>query len=123
MIYIAFVYMGKLAVLNRIIGKYPDLGMLLEYARSHTTPALTDGDGVIQTNKIVALENPDTIGVEYVRTGQITTADYDLICHLSMVIRMECDYMNICDSLGSPWNMGPWLYLNMVLGCHKQRQL
>ena len=116
MIYVAFVYMGKLAVFNRIIGKYPDLGILLEYARSNMTPALTGGDGVIQLNKTVVLESPDTIGLEYVRTGQITAADYEMINHLSMVIRMEHNYMNICDSLGYPWNMDPWLYLDMVCG-------
>ena len=47
MIHIAFVYMGKLAIFNRIISKYPDLEILLEYARSNVTPALTGGDGVI----------------------------------------------------------------------------
>ena len=47
MIQVAFVYMGKLAVFNRIIGKYPDLKILLEFARSNVTPALTGGDGVI----------------------------------------------------------------------------
>ena len=47
MIQVAFVYMGKLAVFNRIMGKYPDLEILLEYARSNATPALTGGDGVI----------------------------------------------------------------------------
>ena len=44
---------------------------------------------------------------EYVRKGQITTADYDLIKHLSMVIWTEHDYMNICDSLGVPLEYGP----------------
>ena len=53
--------------------------ILLEYARSNTAPALTGGDGVIKTNKTYVLESADTIGLEYVRKGQITTADYDLI--------------------------------------------
>ena len=107
MIQVAFVYMGKPAVFNRIIGKYPDLGILLEYAKSNTTPALTGGDGVIRLNKTVVLENPDTIGLEYIRTGQITTAEYEVIHCLSMVIRMERDYMSICDSLGVPLEYGP----------------
>ena len=28
-----------------------------------------------------------------------------------MVIRMECDYVNIVILWGYLWNMGPWLYL------------
>ena len=81
--------------------------MLLKYAKSNTTPVLTGADGVIRTNKTVVLENPDTIGLEYVRTGQITAADYEMIHHLSMVVRTEHDYMNICDSLGVPLEYRP----------------
>ena len=61
---IAFVYMGKPVVFNRIISKYADLKILLEYARSNITPALTGGDGVIQLNKTVVFENPDTMCLE-----------------------------------------------------------
>ena len=121
MIYVAFAYMGKPAGFNRIIGKYPNLDILLEYARSNISPALTGGNGVILTNKTVVLENPDTLHLEYVRTGQITATDYEMIHCLSMVTRMEHDYINICDSLGCHWNMGPWLYLNTACVCHKQR--
>ena len=71
MIYVAFVYMSKPAVFNGIIGTYSDLGILLEYTRSNMTPGLTGGDGVIRTNRTVVLESTDTIGLEYVRTGQI----------------------------------------------------
>ena len=39
--------------------------------------------------------------------GQITAADFELIHCLSMVIRTECDYTNICDSLGVPLEYGP----------------
>ena len=53
------------------------------------------------------MESADIIGLEYVRTGQITTADYDLIKRLLMVIRTECDYMDLCDSLGVPLEYGP----------------
>ena len=35
----AFVYMGKPAVFNRILGQYPDRQILIEYARSNTMPA------------------------------------------------------------------------------------
>ena len=73
MIQTAFVYMGKPAIFNRILGKYPDMQILLEYARSNMTPALTGGDGVIRTNKKHVLESADTAGLEYVRRGQITT--------------------------------------------------
>ena len=70
-------------------------------------PALTGGDGVIKTNRTYVLESADTIGLEYVRKGQITTADYDLIKCLSMVIRTEHDYVEICDFLGVPLEYGP----------------
>ena len=89
------------------MGRYPDMQMLLEYAKSNTTPILTGGDGVIKTNKTIVLGNPDTLGHEFVRTGQITAADFDLIQCLSMVIRTEHDYANICDSLGVPLEYGP----------------
>ena len=56
LIQVAFVYMGKLAVFNRIMGKYPGLKILLEYARLNITPALTHGDGVICLNKTVVLK-------------------------------------------------------------------
>ena len=81
--------MGKPAVFNRVLGKYPDMQILIEYARSNTMPALTGGDGIIKTNKTYVLESADTIGLEYVRNGQITTADHDLIKCLSMVIRQS----------------------------------
>ena len=65
--------------------------MLLEYAKSNMTPALTGRDGVIKTNKTIVLESPDTIRLEFVRTGQITAADFELIQCLSMVISTEHD--------------------------------
>ena len=107
MIQIAFAYMGKPVVFNRIMGRYPDMQMLLEYAKSNTTQALTGGDGVIKTNKTIVLESPDTIRLEFVRTRQITAADFELIQHLSRVIRTECDYTYICGSLGVPLEYGP----------------
>ena len=99
--------MGKPAVFNRILGKYPDMQILIEYARSNMAPALTGGDGIIETNKTYVLESTDTLGLESVRKGQITTTDYDLIKCLSMVIRTEHDYMDICDSLEVPLEYGP----------------
>ena len=107
LIQVAFEYMGKLAMFNKILGKYPDLDMLFEYAKSNTTPALTGGDGVIWLNKTCVLDNADMIGLEFIRTGQITSAEYEVICRLSMVIRSEADYMSICDSLGAPLEYGP----------------
>ena len=47
------------------------------------------------------------ICLEYIRTGQITAAEYEVIHCLSMVIRSECDYMSICDSLGVPLEYRP----------------
>ena len=55
---------------------------------------------------MVVLENSDMIGLDYVRTGQVTTAEHEIICLLAMVIRSECDYMSICDSLGVPLEYG-----------------
>ena len=107
MIQAAFVYMGKLAVFNRIMNKCPDLEILLDYARSNMMPALTGGDGIIKTNKTYVLEDADALGLECVRKGQITTAQHDLIKTLSLVVRTEHDYMDICDSLGVPLEYGP----------------
>ena len=81
--------------------------MLFEYAKSNTTPALTGGDGVIRLNKTGVLDNADTIGLEFIRTGQISSPEYEVIHCLSMVIRSEADYMSICDSLGVPLEYGP----------------
>ena len=72
MIQAAFAYMGKPAVFNWIMGRYLDLQMLLEYAKLNTAPALTGGDGVIKTNKTIVLESPDDLGLEFIKTGQIT---------------------------------------------------
>ena len=107
MIQAAFVYMGKLAVFNRIMNKCPDLEILIDYARSNTMPALTGGDGIIKTNKTCVLEDANTLGLEYVRKGQITTVQHDLIKTLSLAVRTEHDYMDICDSLGVPLEYGP----------------
>ena len=35
MIQVAFAYMGKPAVFNQIMGRYPDMQMLFEYAKSN----------------------------------------------------------------------------------------
>ena len=107
MIQAPFVYMGKPAVFNRIMNKCLDLEMLLNYARSNMMPALTGGDGIVQTNKTYVLEDADTLGLESVRKGQITTVQHDLIKTLSVVIRTEHAYTNICDSLGVPLEYGP----------------
>ena len=106
-IQMAFIYMGKPAVFNRILGKYPDMQILIEYARSNTMPALTGGDGIIKTNKTYVFKSADTLGLESVNNGQITTADHDLIKTLSMVVRTEHDYMDLCDSLGVPLEYEP----------------
>ena len=107
MIQAAFASMGKLAVFNRILNKCPDLEMLLNYARSNVMLALTGGDGIIQTNKTYVLEDADALGLESVRKGKITTVQHDLIKSLSIVIRTECDYTHICDSMGVPLEYGP----------------
>ena len=107
MIQAAFIYMGKLAVFNRILNRCPDLQMLLKYAMSNMIPALTGGDGIIKMNKTYVLEDADALGLESVRTGKITTAHHDLIKTLLVVVRTECDYMAICDSLDVPLEYGP----------------
>ena len=118
----AFIYMGKPSVFNRILGKYPDMQILIEYARSNTMPALTGGDGIIKT---YVLENADTLGLEYVNNGQITIADYDLIKCLSMVVRTEHDYMDFLWLLGCAtriwapgytkiWNLDVETEVNMI---------
>ena len=53
------------------------------------------------------LEDADTLSLESVRKGQIATALHGLIKTLSLVVRTECDYMDICDSLGVPLEYGP----------------
>ena len=55
-------------------------------------------DGVIKTKQTYVLENADMLGLECVRNGQITAAQHDLIKTLSLVVRTERDYMDICDS-------------------------
>ena len=78
-----------------------------EYARLGLTLALPAGDGIIRLNKTMVLDNSDMISLEYIRTGQISSAEYEVICRLSTVIRLEPDYMSICDSLGVPLEYGP----------------
>ena len=53
------------------------------------------------------MEDADALGLESVRKCQITTVQHDLIKTLSVVIRTERTYTNICDSLGVPLEYGP----------------
>ena len=64
MIQAVFVYIGKLAVFNRILYKCPDLEILFTHAMSNTLPALTGGDGIIKTNKKYVLEDAGALGLE-----------------------------------------------------------
>ena len=97
-----FVYMGKPAVFESIIGKYPDLQMLLIYARPGVIPTLPAGNGATRHNMTASQDNSDLPSHEYVRTGKISAEEYEVICQLSTVIHSEHDYVSICDSLGVP---------------------
>ena len=72
-------------------------------------PALTGGEGIIKTSKTYFLEDADILGLESVKTGKITAVQHDLIKTLSLAVRTEHDYMEICDSLGVLLEMGLWL--------------
>ena len=91
----AFVYMGKPAIFKRIIGKYTDLKILLEYARSGAILALPAGNGATRQNMTTSQNNYDLPSHEYVRTGKISAEEYEAIHQLSMVICSEHDYVSI----------------------------
>ena len=103
----AFVAEGKPAVFDRIILKYPDLKMLLEYARSDVVPAIPSGNGATSPNVRPSYDNSTLPSHGYVETGQVSAEEYDVICLLSAVIWNEPDYVSICDSLGVPLEYGP----------------
>ena len=107
MIQAAFGYMGKPAVFNRILYKCPDLEILFQHAISNMLPALTGGDGIINTNKTHVLEDVEALSRESIRTGKITAVQYNLIKTLSSIIRTQGDYIVICDSLGALLEYGP----------------
>ena len=100
MIQAAFVYMGKPAIFNRILYKCPDLEILFQHAISNMLPALTGGDGIINTNKTHVLEDVEALGRESIRTGKITAVQYNLIKTLSSIIRTQGDYMLL---FVTPW--------------------
>ena len=96
----------KPAVFDRIILKYPDLKMLLEYARSDVVPAIPSGNEATSPNLRPSYDNSTLPSHGYVETGQVSAEEYDVICLLSAVIWNEPDYVSICDSLGH--TIGVW---------------
>ena len=102
-----FVAEGKPTLFDMIILKYPDLKMLLEYARSDVVPAIPSGNGAASPNVRPSYDNSTLPSHGYVETGKVSAEEYDVIHLLSAVIWNEPDYVNICDSLGVPLEYGP----------------
>ena len=91
-----------------ILYKCPDLEILFQqHTISNMLPALTGGDGIINTNKTHVLDDVEALSHESIRTGKITAVQYNLIKALSSIIWTEGDYIAICDSLGAPLEYGP----------------
>ena len=80
---------------------------MFQHAISNMLPALTGGDGIINTNKTHVLEDVEALSRESIRTGKITAVQYNLIKTLSSVIQTQGDYVAICDSLGALLEYGP----------------
>ena len=102
----AFVAEGKTAVFGRIILKYPDLKMLLEYARSDVVPVIPSGNGATNPNVRPHYYNSTLPSHGYVETGQVSAEQYYVICLLSTVIWNEPDHVSICNSLEVPLEYG-----------------
>ena len=107
MIQAAFIYMGKPAVFNRILGKYPDMQIINWICQVKYNASFNRRRWYYKINKTYVLDKADALGHEYVNNGQITTADHNLIKGLSMAVRTEHDYMDLCDSLGVLLEYGP----------------
>ena len=71
--------MGKPAIFQKIIGRYPDLEILLEYARLDVIPDLPAGTGEIRQNMTAGLDKSDLPSLKYVTTGKISAAEYEVI--------------------------------------------
>ena len=67
----AFVAEGKPGVFDRIIMKYPNLKMLLEYCRSDVVPAIPSGNGATTTDVRPSYDNSTLPSHGYVETGQV----------------------------------------------------
>ena len=79
LIQVAFVYMGKLTIFQEIMGKYPDLETLLEYARSGANSTLPTGNGATRQSMMTGQDNSEVPSLVYIRTGKISAAEYEVI--------------------------------------------
>ena len=68
----AFVAEGQPVVFDRIILKYPDLKMLLEYARSDVVPAIPTGTGATSPDVRPSHDNCTLPSNGYVEMGQVS---------------------------------------------------
>ena len=108
MIQVAFGYIGKPKIFNRIIYTCPDLELWLDHAIEDKMPALFNADGRTGTQKTHDLESVEMLAHEKIKTGKITAVQHDLIHLLAKMITSQDHYETLCD--------------DMKHGCHRQRQ-
>ena len=72
MIQVAFGYIGKPAIFNRIIYTCPDVEMLLDHTIQDKMPPLFNADNRTGTQKPHVLESVETLAHKKIKTGKIT---------------------------------------------------
>ena len=107
MIQVAFGYIGKPAIFNRIIYTCPDVEMLLDHATQDKMPPFLNADNRAGTEEPHILESVEVLAHEKLKTGKITAVQHDMIHLLSEMITSQDHYETLCDSLGMPPEYGP----------------
>ena len=107
MIQVAFEYIGKPAIFNRIIYTCPDVEMLLGHAMQDKMPPLFNADSRTGTPKPHVLESVETLAREKIKTGKITEVQHGLIHLLSEMITSQDHYETLCEFLEMPPEYGP----------------
>ena len=108
MIQVAFGYMDKPVIFNRIMYTCPDVEMLIDHTVLTRMPSLKGGkDGKTGTTKAHPLESVEVLAQEKMKAGKITAVQHDLIHLLSEMICTQDHYETFCESLDMPPEYGP----------------
>ena len=107
LIQVAFRYIGKPAIFNRIIYTCPDVEMLLDHAIQDKMPPLFDADSRTGMPKPYALDSVETLARKKIKMGKMTEVQHGLIHLLSEMITSQDHYETLCESLEMPAEYGP----------------
>ena len=106
MIQVAFGYIGKPAIFNRIIYTCADVEMLLDHTIQDKMPPLFNADSRTGMQKPHILESVEMLACKKIKAGKITAVQHDLIHLLSEMITSQDHYETLCESLEMPPEYG-----------------